>query len=283
MTQWEELRKQYESVQPPPELADRVEAAMKTGGRRRRGRRVSRWASTALAACAVLVVLVNASPVFANAVYDIPVLGQLCRLVTFQDYREEGDTFIADVRIPRVDAGSLAGDADWVEAVNRTITDTIQAEVAASMDRAEEYYKAYVETGGDPEAFIPVAIHVDYEVMHAGEELLSFVIYKTETLASAYQQNYYYNIDLATGETLTLERLLGPGWEKAAAEQVERQLLELPEEQQEMLFLDYIDLADAAESDAGFYLNGEGQVVLVFPEYSLGAGALGTLEFPLHF
>ena len=35
MTQWEELRKQYESVQPPPELADRVEAAMKTGGRRR--------------------------------------------------------------------------------------------------------------------------------------------------------------------------------------------------------------------------------------------------------
>ena len=60
-------------------------------------------------------------------------------------------------------------------------------------------------------------------------------------------------------------------------------LLKEGECQQEMLFLDYIDLADAAESDAGFYLNGEGQVVLVFPEYSLGAGALGTLEFPLHF
>ena len=277
---WKNLREQYESTEIPGELAGRVETAIKKGRRRRRMRR-SRWLTSTLAACAVLVLLVNVSPVFASAVYDIPVLGQLCRLVTFQDYQEESDTYIADVRIPHVDTSSLTGDTAWADAVNETITNTIQAEVDASMQRAQEYYDAYVETGGDPASFIPVSIHVDYEVKHADEEILSFVIHKTETLASAYQRNYYYNIDLATGEELTLEMLLGSGWEENAAEQVERQLQELPEDQQGMLFLEYIDLVDVVSSDAGFYIDEEGAVVLVFPEYSLGAGALGILEFPL--
>ena len=277
---WKNLREQYESTEIPGELAGRVETAIKKGRRRRRMRR-SRWLTSTLAACAVLVLLVNVSPVFASAVYDIPVLGQLCRLVTFQDYQEESDTYIADVRIPHVDTSALTGDTAWADAVNETITNTIQAEVDASMQRAQEYYDAYVETGGDPASFIPVSIHVDYEVKHADEEILSFVIHKTETLASAYQRNYYYNIDLATGEELTLEMLLGSGWEENAAEQVERQLQELPEDQQGMLFLEYIDLVDVVSSDAGFYFDEAGTVVLVFPEYSLGAGALGILEFPL--
>ena len=45
-----------------------------------------------------------------------------------------------------------------------------------------------------------------------------------------------------------------------------------------MLWTD-VDIAAAVRDSADFYLDGEGRVVLVFDKYSLGAGALGRLEF----
>ena len=56
------------------------------------------------------------------------------------------------------------------------------------------------------------------------QEYLSFVITKTETLASAYFQQYFYNLDLETGKELTLRDLLGPDYTAIAAAAVEQQL-----------------------------------------------------------
>ena len=149
------------------------------------------------------------------------------------------------------------------------------------MDRAEEYYKAYVETGGDPEEFHQMLIDVDYELKYSSKNILSFIIYKCETLATGYQENYYYNIDLKTGEEITLEDLLGPEWVEIVTQQVEQQLDQFSEEDQAMLFTDYLDVQDVVEKGIGFYLDEDGQPVVVFEKYALGAGALGLLEFPI--
>ena len=134
---------------------------------------------------------------------------------------------------------------------------------------------------GNPEEFHQMLIDVDYEVKYTSDHILSFIIYKMETLASGYQENYYYNIDLETGKNITLEQLLGPDYVEVIAEQVEEQLDNLPEDDKKMLFTDVVDIRKVIAEDAGFYLDGNGEVVVVFPKYAIGAGALGLMEFPI--
>ena len=65
-----------------------------------------------------------------------------------------------------------AGDARGVELrdvrdVNALIRETVEAEVAESERRAEEYYEAYIATGGDPDEFIrtsDIAFDIAYAV-----------------------------------------------------------------------------------------------------------------------
>lgn len=121
-------------------------------------------------------------------------------------------------------------------------------------------------------------VSAGYEVYYSGGDYLSFAVIKTESGASVYSSFHYYNYDVRTGAELSLEDLLGPGWPERCAAAVERGLAALPEESRVMLWTD-VDIAAALRDSADFYLDETGQVVLVFDKYSLGAGALGRLEF----
>ena len=277
----DEWKTWYNSIPIPPQLDAAVDEAIAEGKKRARFRRFRAALLTPLAACAVFVLLLNINVSFAYAVYEIPVLGDLGKIFTFREYQEESTTFIADVRIPNVDVAGLTGENSWTEEINQTITETMESSVASSMRRAQEYYEAYVSTGGDPEEFHQMLIDVDYEVKYTSDHILSFIIYKMETLASGYQENYYYNIDLQTGETITLDDLLGADYVGIIAAQVEEQLENLPEEDKGMLFTDAVDIREVIEEDVGFYLDENGGIVVVFPKYSIGAGALGLMEFPI--
>ena len=89
-----------------------------------------------------------------------------------------------DIEVPAIDV--QLGGADWADSVNQLIQATVNAEVAQSEARAEEYYDAFIATGGTPEEYHPIGIDVDYEVYYASDEVISFAVIKTETLASAW-------------------------------------------------------------------------------------------------
>lgn len=114
-----------------------------------------------------------------------------------------------NIEVPAIDVE--LGDSDWAKSVNKLIEATIDLEVAQSEARAEEYYDAFVSTGGAPEDYQPIGIEVDYEVYYASSDVLSFAVIKTETLATAYETFHYYNYDLRTGEELTVEELARSG------------------------------------------------------------------------
>ena len=289
----EHLRTEYEKIPIPEELDKRVDQALRTGKRRSWVRFLSKVMTPFVAACVIFVVAINSNYVFASALYEIPVLGDLCRMVTFREYQEETQYSVTVVRIPKVDVSAAAGNTAWVDEINDAITQTIETEVSASKERAEEYFEAYLETGGDPETFHPIHIDVDYALMYTDENLLSFVIYKTETLASAYQENYYYNVDLKTGKSLKIQDFLGENWvdrvEAATWDVVEK----MPQDDQRMFFIlpqpteegdehyPVQNLREVIERNIGWYLNDAGTVVVVYPKYSIAAGAMGLIEVPV--
>lgn len=276
-----ELRDIYMATEAPPELGAAVDGAL---GRarasreraRRRARIFARTTAPLAAACAVFILLLNTVPTFAAAMQELPVVGGLCRVLTIDSYHREDGASVVDVQLPAIDAGENG----WTEEVNELIRQTVDAEVADSEQRAREYYEAYTATGGDPEEYIPMRVRVDYEVYCAEEGVLSFAVIKTESSASVYSSFHYYNYDPRSGGVLTPEDLLGADWRQRAGEAVERGLAALPEDERAMLW-DNADIGAAIESSSSFYVDGEGRVVLVFDKYTLGAGALGRLEFPL--
>lgn len=262
----------------PEELPGVVEAALRRGERRAKAkRRTWRIVSPLAAAFAVFTLVLNTVPTFASAMYEVPVLGDVCRVLTVRSYHYEDETKNVDIEIPAIDVE--LGDADWAESVNRLIEATIEYEVAQSEQRAEEYYDAFISTGGTPEDYHAIGIEVDYEVYYASEDVLSFAVIKTETLASAYETFHYYNYDLRIGQELTAEDLAGQAWrEKAKAALTE--LMADPAEGAVYWELDD-EALDAAIDGAQLRLSSTGEPVLVFQKYSIGPGSMGRPEITL--
>lgn len=273
----EQCRKNYRDTPIPPQLTQSIEDAIQAGSRSRRSQR--RWWKGAVGAaaglCACFVVLT--SPAVASAVDGVPVLGQLCRILTGQAYESREETSYVQVQLPQIEN---TGDSSLEQRVNLEISAVLSQEVEESKQRAREYYKAYLDTGGDPDTFQPIQIQVDYQVKSLTNQWASFVITKTESLASAYFQQYFYNIDLETGQKLTLRDLLGPDWAAKGAAAVEEQLEQWDEGRKALLF-DNIDLEKQLEEQENFYLQTDGTVVVVFDKYEIAAGAAGVLEFPI--
>ena len=98
---WERARVRHESTPVPEELEFAVASALRAGQRRLRGRRaLRRSVSGVLAGCACFVLLVDASPAFARAVSDVPVLGGLARVVTCLLYTSPSPRDLSTSRMP---------------------------------------------------------------------------------------------------------------------------------------------------------------------------------------
>lgn len=273
----ERAKARYQAQETPEELSLAVRAAIREGDRlRKRRRTVRRSLATALASCACFVLLVNGSPSFAQAVYDVPVLGGLARIFTVTEYAVNDREHIIDVRLPALEN---TGHTELEQKVNQEISTRIQSVIDAAETRARENREAYVATGGDPDDFIPVMIDVDYEVKCQNEQHLSFVVMETEVRASSYTEFYAYNIDLETGKEITLRDLLGPNWMETVNAQVAEQIAQRAQDPENTYWTAEQGGFQGVREDQPFYLNGEGLPVVVFEKYELGPGSMGSQEF----
>lgn len=276
---WEQARQQYRETQPPEELNFAVASALRAGERKRAHRRdVRRSLSAGLAACACFVLLVNASPTFAQAVSEVPVLGDLARVFTVTQYTVEDRDHLIDVRLPALD---LAGDTDLEQRVNTEISTRIDQILQEAEDRARETKEAYVETGGDPDDFMPIIISVDYEIKCQNDQYLSFVITKTETLASAYTEHYAYNIDLKAGREVTLKDLLGPDYKEIANAAISQEIARRSQDPDNVFFLQGEGGFESISDDQTFYLDADKNVVVLFEKYEIAPGYMGVQEFTI--
>ncbi|MCQ4863647.1 DUF3298 and DUF4163 domain-containing protein [Pseudoflavonifractor phocaeensis] len=278
---WSGARARYEAAPVPEELNFAVAAAVRAGGRERKRRRVVRRSLATLASCcACFVLLVNVSPVFARAVYEMPVLGSLARVVTVTQYAIEDKDHLIDVRLPALEN---TGNTDLEQRINLEIQTRINGVLAEAEDRARQTREAYMATGGAEEDFIPIIISVDYEIKCQNERCLSFILTKTETIASAYTEIYCYNIDLETGKELTLQDVLGPGYREIANAAVRTEIDRRIREEG----AGYFDGTDGVEGFQSvtdgqlFYINGAGNPVVLFEKYEIAPGYMGTQEFEI--
>lgn len=273
----EEARRRHQAVDLPPELPFAVHAALRQGERQRaRVRALRRSLTGTLAACACFVLLVNASPAFANALADVPVLGSLARVCTIRQFSEHDETKLLDVRLPALEH---TGSTDLEQRINTEITTRVEETLAEARVRAALDRQAFLDTGGRAEEFIPVIITVDYEIKCQNDRYLSFILTKTETQANAYTQFYTYNIDLEAGRTLSLRDLLGPDWRTLCDETVRAEIARRTAEDPSCMYFEGTEGFQTVADNQSFYLSPAGNPVLLFAKYEIAPGSMGIQEF----
>ena len=137
-----------------------------------------------------------------------------------------------------------------------------------------------IATGGDPNEVIPVFIDIDYELKYTSVERISFVVTKTETLANAYSEQYFYNLALPDGRDLQLSDLLGPDFKRIVDAEVERQIAERGKDP-DIVFFEGENGFRGIDDRQKFFIDADGQVVVVFAKYEIAPGSMGIQTFKI--
>ena len=259
MKEFKEARESYESIPIPEELDRRVRAGIRQGQRNRRSRYVRRTLG-ATAACFVVVFgALNLSPTVAAAAADVPVLGGLFQVLTVRNFTDADSDRTVEVEQPAV-TGS-----DYADEISARIQEKVDEKIAQGEQIIADYKEVYFATGGTEEDWAKHdnKVTVTYDIKSQTDTTVSFVVNSAVSIANAYQEQAYYNLDLAAGRELTLQDLLGADWVHIANDAIRAQMAAA--EDPTVYFDESAGGFATVDEATSFYINESGNPVVVFP------------------
>ena len=268
MEMWKE---EYDQIPVPQEARDRIEAGiMRARLEKKRSDRMKNMKRTGVTAAALVLtfgIAVNASPVVAQAMDGIPVIGSIARVVTIRNYNESTDNgMMADISVPQID-GNVAANAE-MDAYAKELIARYEKEVVAQLGQEEGHY----------------ALESSYEVVSDNDKYVSIRINTVETMASGAEFVKIFTVDKATGETVSLKDYLNsPEKLEAVSQNIKDQMAaQMAEDEGKVYFTEgepggFTDLT----GDENVYLNEAGELVIVFGEYEVAPGYMGTVSFTI--
>ena len=279
----EEIKKAqevYKSIKITSKLESCVKEAISNKTKKYYSFRGLKYAMSTVACTFVaFIFFVNVNPSFAQQMYDIPVIGDIAKVFTVKEYHENDDLKLINAKIPAI---QNTGNTDLEQRINYEIMTKMNDALKEAEDRAAEYKDAVIATGGEEKDYVPVNIQVDYEIKYSGDDIISFVIYKSETLASAYTETFFYNIDIETGKNLNLKDLLGENYKDIVNEAIYNEIEERSKDSDNSYFTaDEGGFAGITDEFQDFYINSSGKIVIVFPKYAIAPGYMGVQEFEI--
>lgn len=250
-------------------------------------------AAAAAAVAVVFVALPNASESVAYAMSNIPVVGKLVEAVTFRDYKYESERNNADIEVPELavnetalpgteqvaEGTEQAADSEVQENLKKT-TDEINAEIQKITDEIVAEFEENLKFEGGYQN-----VMVKHEVLSTTENYFTLKLICYQGSGSGAEWDYFYTIDLETGERLALKDLFADG-----ADYITPISENIKEQMQEQMDADenvYYWLNDEIEEwnfqkitdETSFYLNEDGNIVISFNEGDVAPMYMGCVEF----
>ncbi len=290
----EPVREVYEKPQMTGEQLEKLRQVMQkakedivfeeknTKHKIRANKKWRRFAATAAAVIASFVILPNTSATAAYAMGELPVIGGLVKLVTFREYKYEDDRHMANVEVPELILTDIAEEkASEPEKLEKS-AEKINEEIQEITDNLIRHFEKYVE---DDMNYLD--IDVKSEVLATTQGYFSLKLLCYQGAGSGYQWNYYYTIDLSTGERLSLKDLFieGADYITPISENIKEQMDAQMKADENV----YYWLEDEIEEwnfnsiteDTSFYINEAGNIVIGFNEGDVAPMYMGAVEFEI--
>lgn len=271
----DKLKENYNNIEIPKELDDVINDAFNESENkklennkkdwRRNMKNMKKWYASA-AAVGLIIVSVNASSTFAKSLENIPVIGNIIRVVNFNNYRIDKDGMDVSISLPEVSSDS------------KDLEYKLNKEFEKEGKEAYKKYEAEVAELEKEGKTTHKSAEIWTESIAENDKTLSVAIYNTETEASAATSRKIYNIDKKDKTILTLEGMFGNNdYVDVLSKNILSQMKERTKKDSNDVY--FVDNTFKIKKDQPFYINDKGELVICFDEYEVAPGSAGLVEF----
>lgn len=279
MKKLEKAKEVYEAIKVPNELNYVVNKAILDKKKKEKSVLIYVKYAVTTVACTFLtfIFMLNVNSSFATNISEIPIIGDMAKVFTIKEVNEEDKTKLINAKIPALEN---TGNTELEKRINYEIMLKMNEILEEAEKRAAEYKEAVIATGGNEEDYQPIDIQIDYKVGYSTDKVVSFIISKSETLANAYTELYFYNVDIETGKKLNLRDVLGNEYKQIVDTTIYKEIEERSKNPDNIYFTADEGGFEGIENEyQDFYINSDGKVVIVFEKYKIAPGYMGTQEF----
>lgn len=276
------------------QMKKRIEQAKKENRQEQTGHIRRKVSMAVVAALAVMVLLPNTSVQVAHAMGQVPILSKWVEVVTFRDYQYEDERNSADVQVPQLvvntenQMGAVKENTDSEKDVQTEQQMQLTTEeINAQIDKITKQMIAEFEEGLKAQEGYQ-SMSVTSEVIATTDTYFTLKLNCYQGAGSGAEWNYYYTIDLRTGEQIQLADLFREG-----ADYITPISANIKEQMREQMAADdmvtyWLDDPEVEEwnfdkitDDTGFYLNEAGEVVIAFNEGDVAPMYMGCVQFTI--
>lgn len=234
-----------------------------------------RWSQKLSFAVAMTIMafllLPNISPKISYAMQELPIIGNIVKIITIRNYFDKDGNSELDIEIPNI----KNEDNSYSES-NKNINENVDKLTKRVMD---EFYSEK-----NPENHLSIEISTD--IIENNENWFTLKLTISKVMASSDIQYKYYHIDKKTDKIIKLADLfVNEEYKNVMSEEIKNQMISrmkenenetywLNEESQEKSFRKIDD-------DQNFYFSKDGNIVIVFDKYEVGPGSVGAPEFEI--
>ena len=226
----------------------------------------------ASAACFVFIILFllpNVSVTYAQALEQLPVIGDLVRVVTIRNYYYDDNHWKMDINIPQIESE----DSKSVDYINKDVSELTTALI-------NRFYEDLEINGNKGYG----SLNVDYEVVTNTDSWFTLKLTVCQTAASSNTYFKFYHIDKNQGKIVELGDLFNTDkFSDSLVAEIKMQMQEQMANDENISY--WINNSGIGEefatvsADHNFYWNENGDLVIIFDKYEVGPGSMGTPEF----
>ena len=226
----------------------------------------------ASAACFVFIILFllpNVSVTYAQALEQLPVIGDLVRVVTIRNYYYDDNHWKMDINIPQIESE----DSKSVDYINKDVSELTTALI-------NRFYEDLEINGNKGYG----SLNVDYEVVTNTDSWFTLKLTVCQTAASSNTYFKFYHIDKNQGKIVELGDLFNTDkFSDSLVAEIKKQMQEQMANDENISY--WINTSGIGEefatvsADHNFYWNENGDLVIIFDKYEVGPGSMGTPEF----
>lgn len=262
-------------------LLETMEEAKKKNRYARLRKNIAKITASVAAVAATFVILPNTSASVAHAMNELPLIGSLIKVVTFRDYDYESERNIAHIEVPEITQSDVAGNPQVQETLEQTLNE-INVDIQRITDEIIAQFEAYLHDEQGYQDYI-----VKSDVLATTKDYFSMKLMCYQGAGSGYQWNYYYTVDLKTGERLKLKDLFfeGSDYLTPISENIKQQMQANMDADENVHYWLHDEIEElnfkTIYEDTSFYVNERGNIVIAFDEGDVAPMYMGALEFEI--
>lgn len=231
---------------------------------------------TAATVSIVFTGAINLNPAFAQSMTDVPVIGDIVRVLNFNQYKYDEGTYNADIKTPIIEG---IQDTDLQKSLNskyieenRTLFEQFEKEVA-QMDEFSEGGHLGIDSG--------------FEIKTDNDQIISIGRYVVNTVGSSSTTFSYDTIDKKNEIIITLPSLFkDESYKEIISSNIKEQMKkQMKEDENKAYWLagetDIMgdEAFDKIDKNQQFYINEDSKLVISFDKYEVAPGYMGVTEF----